>query len=57
VEHIIRRMKKELGVNTKVIATGGMSYMIDGESRHFDEIDRLLTLTGLNILYHKNKGE
>ena len=57
VEHIIRRMKKELGVNTKVIATGGMSYMIDGESQHFDEIDRLLTLTGLNILYHKNKGE
>ncbi len=57
VEHIIRRIKKELGTNAKVIATGGMSYMIDGESQHFDEIDRLLTLTGLNILYHKNKGE
>jgi len=54
VEHIIKRMKKELGQDAKVIATGGMSYMIDGESKYFDEIDKLLTLTGLNILYNKN---
>jgi type III pantothenate kinase len=54
VDYIIRRMKKELGQPTKVVATGGMSYLIDAEIHHFDEIDRLLTLKGLNIIYHKN---
>lgn len=54
VEYILRRMKQELGTPAKVVATGGMSYLIDEEIRHFDEIDRLLTLKGLNIIYHKN---
>ena len=54
VEHIIRRTKRELGTDAKVVATGGMSHIIDTENRYFDEVDRLLTLKGLNILYHKN---
>jgi len=54
VEFIVRRMKKEVSPNAKVVATGGMSYLIDEEIRHFDEIDRLLTLKGLNIIYQKN---
>jgi type III pantothenate kinase len=54
VEYILRRMKKELGKDAKVVATGGMSYMMESEASHFTEIDRLLTLTGLNIIYNKN---
>jgi type III pantothenate kinase len=54
VEYVINKMKAELGDGVKVIATGGMSYMMDGEKKIFQEIDRLLTLTGLNILYKKN---
>ncbi len=56
VDFIVNRMKKELGsVNTKVIATGGLARLIASESETIDEINGLLTLEGLRIIYERNK--
>jgi type III pantothenate kinase len=54
VDYIIRRIKAEMGGNPKVIATGGLARLIAQETDEIDEVNSLLTLTGLNILYHKN---
>lgn len=57
VEYIVKRMKKELGApDAKVIATGGLSYMIQEETDCIDVIDRMLTLEGLLFIYKLNKG-
>lgn len=56
VDYIVRRMKNELkDPNTKVIATGGLASLITSESEMIDEIDKLLTLEGLRIIYERNK--
>lgn len=54
VDYIIRRFKKEIGGSPKVIATGGLARLIAQETDEIQEINSLLTLTGLNILYRKN---
>lgn len=57
VDYIVRRMKKELNNdNTKVIATGGLSKLISTESETIDEVNGLLTLEGLRIIYERNTG-
>ena len=38
----------------KVIATGGVSNLITGETDVIDKIDGRLTLKGLKIIYDKN---
>lgn len=55
VEGIVRRMKNELGEDSKVIATGGLANLIAVETNCIDYIDSMLTLEGLRILYEKNK--
>ena len=55
VEYILRKMKKEMGGNVKVIATGGMANTIASETDSIDIIDSLLTLKGLYIIYKKNR--
>ena len=55
VEYLIRRMKEEMGEgDIKVIATGGFSNLITGETDVIDKIDGRLTLKGLKIIYDKN---
>ena len=63
IEHMINGMKAEmaeqLGCSEKeirVIATGGMATMVASGVACIDEIDRRLTLDGLQMLYEKNKG-
>ena len=61
-EVIVQRMKKEMesfvpeGSQIKVIATGGMASMIASEVPCIDHVDKLLTLTGLELIYEKNKN-
>jgi len=55
VEGIVRRMKAESPVEPKVIATGGLSALIADESNVIDVVDPYLTLTGLRIIYQRNK--
>ena len=54
VDYIIRRFKAEMGDSPKVIATGGLARLIAQETNEIDEINSLLTLIGLNLLYKKN---
>ena len=62
-EHMIKGMKQEMARETgcdpdsiRVIATGGMATMVESGVDCIDEIDRRLTLDGLQMLYVKNKG-
>lgn len=56
VDYIVKRMKREMKEdNIKVIATGGLARLISSESETIDEINGLLTLEGLRIIYEKNK--
>jgi type III pantothenate kinase len=54
VDYIISRMKKEMGGDPKVVATGGMAKLISKESGEIAVVNSLLTLIGLNILYRRN---
>ena len=55
VDGIVRRMSRELAVTPKVIATGGFASLIARESESIDEINPLLTLEGLRIIYQRNR--
>lgn len=50
VEFMIKRIRQELDSPCKVIATGGLSKVIEPLRVQFDEIDQLLTLDGLRII-------
>ncbi|MFB3819026.1 MAG: type III pantothenate kinase [Candidatus Methylomirabilales bacterium] len=55
VEGLVARMKDEMGGRPTVIATGGLASLVLGESKMVDHLDPLLTLTGLRILYERNR--
>ena len=55
VDGIVRRMKEEVKTDPYVIATGGLSGLMYRESSSIDEVDEFITLSGLKILYEKNK--
>lgn len=55
VDYIIRKFKSEIGGEPKVIATGGLAKLVAQETDEIDEVNSLLTLIGLNIVYNKNK--
>lgn len=50
VEGMVKRFKKELGENTKVIATGGLCEIIKKYTKVFDHTDPHLTLKGIQLL-------
>ena len=56
IEKIVNQMKKEIGRETRVIATGEMAYLIRDNSDVIDEINPDLTLTGLRIIYDRNQN-
>jgi type III pantothenate kinase len=55
VDGIVSKMKEEVKTSPYVIATGGLSSFIFKESQTVDEVDEMLTLAGLKILYQRNK--
>ena len=54
VDGIVRRVSRELGGSSKVIATGGLARLISREAKSIHEIDELLTLSGLRVIYERN---
>jgi len=54
VDGIITRLRAELGEGTETIATGGLAGHIVPHTETIDEIDELLTLKGLKLLYERN---
>jgi type III pantothenate kinase len=55
VDGILERMSTELGAQPRVIATGGLARQISGDSRFIAQIDDMLTLDGLRILFERNR--
>jgi type III pantothenate kinase len=56
VDGILERIVTELGVTPRVIATGGLARQIAPDSRFISEIDDMLTLDGLLILFERNRA-
>jgi len=55
VKYMIDRIKRETGLeNAQVIATGGLSNIVNGVEPLFDHIDRELSLMGLYEIYKLN---
>lgn len=55
VESMVKRIKTELGISdAKVVATGGISDIVNKCVDVIDIVDRTLTLRGLNFIYRLN---
>ena len=53
---IIERMRKELGGDATVVATGGLAPLIIPHCHFIDEHDPWLTLEGLRLVFERNVG-
>ena len=56
VDGLVRRINEETGVESKVIATGGLAKVIAKASSTIDVVDPMLTLKGLRSIYFKNQN-
>jgi type III pantothenate kinase len=56
VEGVVQRMRRELGGRVVCVATGGIAEMIAPETPAIDAVDHDLTLHGLRMIWHRNRG-
>ena len=55
IDGIQGRLMEELGRDMTVIATGGLASLMGSGSKYIREVDDLLTLEGLRIIYERNQ--
>jgi len=55
VDALVDRIRDEVSFELRVLATGGLAKLIAAEARTIDEVDPLLTLRGLKILFERNR--
>jgi type III pantothenate kinase len=56
VDGLLGRLREELGEEATAIATGGFAGAIVPHCEQVDEVDDLLTLQGLRIIWERNSG-
>ena len=54
VDEIVTRIRGELGVDARAIATGGLAELVAPHSRTLERVDPFLTLEGLRLVYARN---
>ena len=55
VDEIVSRIRGELGVDARAIATGGLADLIAPHSRTIERVDPWLTLEGLRLVWELNR--
>jgi type III pantothenate kinase len=56
LEGLVERIKREIGRETKVVATGGLATLFDKNTDIFDAIEPDLTINGLGLLYERTRA-
>jgi type III pantothenate kinase len=56
VDGILRRLREELGEEMRAIATGGLASEIVPYCQSVADVDDLLTLTGLRLIWERNEA-
>lgn len=56
IEGLVARIRSELGDRARVIATGGMAHILAEQTAIIEEVDPMLTLEGLRLIYNLNRG-
>lgn len=57
VEGLIVRIKDELKEPARVVGTGGLAEVLAGEIRSIESVDPVLTLTGLRLIWERNRPQ
>jgi type III pantothenate kinase len=56
VDGIVERVRKELGADAPAVATGGLAELISPHARTISEVEPLLTLEGVRLVWERNQS-